>query len=246
LRPDLQRPESVGRIHLSGRSRATSLALAIGASLILMIALVSFNVPRPQRSQSSRGAIVLDLSSDARTAPAAVNKRTESRPRPAPPVPIPPAAPRPMPTKNPLPLLVLSKEELAAADIAKLGTNRSVGQEQQVASAAGDSQRVGTAPDGKPLYNAEWYRPPTDAELSGYLPANMPNEGWGLVACKTAARYRVEDCVELGNSPPGSRLASAVRQAAWQFLVRPPRIGGKELVGTWVRIRIDYVPAGRD
>ena len=108
-------------------------------------------------------------------------------------------------------------------------------------SSPGDSERVGTGPNGEALYAAEWVREPTHQELSFYLPKRMPEGGgWGLVACRTAARNRVEDCVELGNSPPGSRLASAVRQAAWQFLVRPPRVGGRPQVGEWVRIRIDY------
>jgi protein TonB len=101
---------------------------------------------------------------------------------------------------------------------------------------------VGTAPDGQPLYAAEWYREPTNTELAGYLPKTMPDGGgWGIIACKTAPRFRVTDCVELGQGPAGSHLAGAVRQAAWQFLVRPPRIGGKSLVGEWVRIRVDYL-----
>ena len=52
-------------------------------------------------------------------------------------------------------------------------------------------------------------------------------------------RQRVEDCIELGQSR-GSRLASAVRQAAWQFRVKPPIKNGQPMIGEWVRIRIDY------
>jgi len=102
----------------------------------------------------------------------------------------------------------------------------------------GDSEEVGRGPHGEALYAAEWAREPTDTELGGYLPKNAP-DGYGLVACKTIPGNRVEDCVELDQTP-GSRLASAVRQAAWQFRVRPPRKGGRLLVGSWVRIRIDY------
>ena len=119
---------------------------------------------------------------------------------------------------------------MAASDISKLDSSSS--------GSAGDSEIVGRGPNGEALYAAEWAREPSHAELDGYLPHNA-SDGFGLVECKTIANDRVEDCVELDQTP-GSHLASAVRQAAWQFRVRPPRRGGRALVGSWVRIRIDY------
>jgi protein TonB len=104
---------------------------------------------------------------------------------------------------------------------------------------SGDSQRVGTAPNGEPLYAAKWYRKPYDDELRGYL-STATGPGWGLIACRTAPDYRVEDCVGLEEHPRGSLINRAILAAAWQFKVRPPRLGGRSLVGEWVRIRIDY------
>jgi protein TonB len=102
-----------------------------------------------------------------------------------------------------------------------------------------DTERVGTAPNGQPLYAAEWYREPDHAMMRSYLSgANGP--GWGLIACRTAPDFRVEDCVGLGEYPQGSQIMRSALAAAWEFRVRPPRRGGQVLVGSWVRIRIDY------
>jgi protein TonB len=100
---------------------------------------------------------------------------------------------------------------------------------------------------GKTLYAAEWYREPTDAELAYYLPkTGVPAGAWALVACRTVANFRVEDCQEIGDNRPGSGLARAIRNAAWQFRVRPPRIGGEYKVGEWVQIRIDFTAPAAD
>ena len=102
-----------------------------------------------------------------------------------------------------------------------------------------DTQIVGTAPDGSPLYAARWFTEPTSQQLAGFMDGAR-GPGWGLIACKTAPNWRVEDCVVVGESPAGSNIASSFKLAAWQFLVRPPRVGGEYLIGSWVRIRLDY------
>jgi len=104
---------------------------------------------------------------------------------------------------------------------------------------AGDSEVVGTAPNGEPLYAARWYREPTDQELAGYL-STAKGPGVALIACKTVSGYYVENCVLVGESPPGYQIGRAVLAAAWQFRVRPARVGGREQFGSWVRIQITY------
>ncbi|MBC7281961.1 MAG: hypothetical protein H5U12_11055 [Hoeflea sp.] len=106
-------------------------------------------------------------------------------------------------------------------------------------AATADTQLVGTAPNGEPLYAAAWYRRPYPDELAGFL-STASGPGWALIACRTVEEFRVEDCVALEESPRGSNIARSVLAAAYQFRVRPPRVGGRSLVGTWVRIRIDY------
>lgn len=108
----------------------------------------------------------------------------------------------------------------------------------------GDSQVVGTAPDGSPLYAARWYREPTDAELGAALSTVEP-PAWALIACKTAPRWAVTDCVGIEQYPTSSNMMNAVLATAWQFQVRPPRRGNQSLMGAWVRIRISYTEGRR-
>lgn len=225
---------------LRRRLSGLGLALAITGGLILMLMTLGI-IPPPGPKNDMRG-IVVNLLPEDRSASATKSEKVEvhqretqsDKPVPKPPpiiLPVKPTiAPPPQPSNRRTPWLEMSKDDMAASDISKVAASGS--------GSAGDSEVVGKGPNGEALYAAEWAREPTHAELSGYLPKNGI-EGFGLIECKTIAEDRVEDCIELDQTP-GSRLASAVRQAAWQFRVRPPRKGGRALIGSWVRIRIDY------
>ncbi len=231
------------------RRRVSGLALALAIEILLILAFLTLDFTpkrKPEFEGSPLSTFDLAANEEETTASKAPKQQTATKPRPRPVLPA--IKPKIVLPERPLDLLPLSKEELEASDIAQLGTNsRNAGTALAQGNAPGDSARVGTAPNGEPLYAAEWYREPTDTELGAYLPKNMPvGTSWGLIACRTIDRYHVDDCVELGQSPPGSHLAGAVRRAAWQFLVRPPRVGGKPLVGEWVSIRIDYTISAGD
>ncbi|WP_370712881.1 hypothetical protein [Sphingomonas sp. IW22] len=161
----------------------------------------------------------------------------------APPAPTPPVV-TPVQPPVPLPYIPMPRDVVASSDVARPAPAPARPARRAVmgppdTGTPGDTERVGTAPNGEPLYAASWYREPYPEELRGYL-STATGPGWGLIACRTAPDYRVEDCVSLGESPDRSNIARAVLAAAWQFRVRPPRIGGRPRIGEWVRIRIDY------
>jgi periplasmic protein TonB len=229
------------------RRRASGLALALAINLLVLLVLLTLGYGPDRRPKLGDDPLVVDLIAGAQSASQSAKPNEAVRtppkeeakpplPRPAIVLPVKPSLPPP----RELPWIEMSKAEMAAADVRNL---------PKVApgsgSGPGDSEEVGRGPNGEVLYAAEWARKPTDTELGGYLPRNAP-DGWGQIACRTIAGNRVEDCIEIGQSPRGSRLASAVRQAAWQFRVRPPRKNGQPLVGSWVQIRIDYYRVNRD
>ena len=211
--------------------------MALGVNLVLLLMLLTLGKFAPEARKVSQ-ALVVDFLPESHSAETPAKSEAEQRQVAQPTIKPPPVVlpvkptiiPPPAPPSKSSPWIEMSKEDLAASDIANLPKSSS--------GSAGDSEVVGHGPHGEVLYAAEWARHPTDAELGGYLPPSAP-DGYGLIACKTIAGDRVEDCIELDQTP-GSHLASAVRQAAWQFRIRPPRRNGVPLVGSWVSIRIDY------
>jgi protein TonB len=153
----------------------------------------------------------------------------------------PPQAPPPPVVRDfQMPFLQLSSQDYASSNIGKQASLRPPAGPALAQAGGNGPSGPGSGPGGATLYPADWYREPTDAELGGYLKPDMPRQGSGTIACRTVAQHHVEDCYILGESPRGSGFARSVLNAAWQFLVLPPRINGKEQVGAWVSIRITY------
>jgi hypothetical protein len=142
---------------------------------------------------------------------------------------------RPAPAATAAPLVPLSGKALAGFDLGKIPRGSGTS-----GTGTGKGPAYGP-PGGVPredqLLNADWLREPTRGELAAYFPAGS-KPGWGIIACQTAPRFRVENCQALRDSP-GSGIAQALRRAAWQFQVIPPRINGRPAIGAWVRIRFD-------
>lgn len=222
------------------RRRGTAILLALLIETLLILALLSLVVEPAPKFESGTRLTSFSLAPATQTAKADKSDKAAVKPKDeqsTPPEPVtPPETPAlPSPNKG---FIEMSREEMAAGDISTLPQHESAA---AGGSSAGDSVRVsGQAPNGEPLYRAEWYREPTDAELAFYLPKNRPPGSWAVIACRTIEKYQVENCQSLGESPPGSGIAHAMRRAAWQFRVRPPRVGNKPLVGAWVSIRFDF------
>lgn len=242
------------------RRRSAAVVLTVIAHILIILLLLRLAPSPVAKPDVQRDPVTFQMMPDQTTPTLA--KRTPSPtkakrasggspPRAAPRAAAAQAPPAPPKSPPPLPIKLLGGMEMfEAADISKMPSHP----DDQVAggdggSGSGSGKDSGSAygpgegPGGQRLYNAEWYREPSHAELNGYLPAGAPPGGWALIACKTIPNYQVENCRSLGESPVGSGLARAMRQAAYQFRIRPPRVGGKPMIGAWVKIRIDFTDA---
>lgn len=238
--------------HASFGSRATSFALSVAVVLLLVFMLVKLGALPFVSPPKAKPLTLLQLPPEQSISPThekAVAKTRHAAHNASSHAAVAVASPPPPPTppKPPVPWMVtpLTTEELASADI---GTKPSRSDRATVGDPASgngsgkDSVATygpGEGPGGEQLFDPDWYSKPTDAQLAYYLPKGGAPEGWAMIACQTVEKYHVDNCHELGETP-GSGLARALRQAAWQFLVRPPRIGGRPMIGAWVRIRFDF------
>ena len=235
--------------------RLVGVAFAILAEALLILVVLSMGLVERQAKKEDLSLVSMSVrppEEPAARKPAAKPKAIREALQQPSPQPNPSAAPkRPPGTPPSQPIILLSKSEMASLDIANLPRQPGPAPGKSTmgppdTGVAGDSKRVGTAPGGEPMYAASWYREPYDDELRGYL-STAQGPGWALITCRTLPNFRVEDCVGLSEYPERSQILRAVLAAAWQFQVRPPRVGGISRVGEWVRIRIEYTdrPPGR-
>jgi protein TonB len=232
----------------------TGIVAALLAELLLVLLLLTLS-PDVQGPKGERRTVFSMEPERAATEreeqpakPAA--KPAPSTPRATPDTPQPPLPPAPAMPITPPPsvaVIPMTSEQMAAADITPRAPSPPAPRRQVAGppdtgggSAFADTLRVeGSGPNGEPLYAAAWYREPYPEELRGYL-STARGPGSALIACRTVREWRVDDCILLGENPEGSNIGRAVLAAAWQFKVRPPRLGGELKYGEWVRIRIDY------
>ncbi|ANY18558.1 hypothetical protein A6F68_00022 [Tsuneonella dongtanensis] len=231
------------------RRRAAGIGLALVLEVGLLLLLLTLGTGIAGRREAAETLTTVDFAEEppAPDAPplpeeeAAPTALPRSQPSPQPDLPVPPVPPPPMP---PPAATISPKVEPAPAPAAP--RIKAVVRDQDAGPAgppnrprSGDSQRVGTASNGEPLYAARWYREPYPEELRGYL-STAGGPGWALINCRTVPDFRVEDCELVDEWPSGSQMGRAVLAASWQFRVRPAQVGGRVLVGSWVRIRISY------
>ena len=241
------------RFREEGGRKAAGAMLALLIECVVLLAVLSLarlNPEEPKRVVALSTFSVSDNPQPAETPTEPSAKPAQQAPRPAPeppqPAETPPAPPHPVTPPPAQAMIPLTRDQMASADIARLPAKPDAPAKQPEtigpANIGGpkDTPRTsGSGPRGEPLYAASWYREPYDDELRGYL-STAQGPGWGKIACRTVADFRVDSCVIVDEYPKGSGIARAALAASWQFLVRPPRVGGRVMVGEWVGILIDY------
>lgn len=241
---------------LPDRRRTVSFVLALVVEALLILVLVLFGPhftpptkPEPRRATSF--SLSPSPDKEAATSPQHRTKaNAATRPVSGQTTPVPPLPPIVTPPKVPTPPAALPGVlpiQLGASDISKL---KSSAPSNDDGTETGPDSKLaygpGIGPGGESYYHGEWYRLPTPAEVDPYLPKRPPDKGWAQILCKTAPRYHVEDCRVLSEGPAGAGMGRAALNMSWQYLIRPPRRNGKELIGAPIGVLFTYTTTHRD
>jgi hypothetical protein len=234
------------------RRRGLGLAIALLLEVIIILAILSLSMRAggPAAGKNSLSTFSLEAAAEPSSSAEKSETQTpvteEQKSTPTPPIPkplLPPVNPVQAPPSNP-DLIKLSKSDFDAMDLSKLPASGGVGAGESKGSGQGAKGMMGPGlgPGGAQLYPVAWLREPYDSELTPYLATvkRIPPGASAEIACRMIERNRVENCQIIGENPRGTGLAKALRLAAWQFLVKPPRIDNKPQLGVWVRIRFDF------
>lgn len=236
--------------HESLRRRGVGFAIALLLEALIIIAILSLSMRAGGPAAGTKGLTTFSFEAQSESAS---SDRSETKtpivqkqpPQFSPPIPkalLPPVNPVPAPPPSP-DFIKVSKSDFDAMDLSKFpagagssGDNKGSGQSSK------GMMGPGLGPGGAQLYPVAWLREPYDSELAPYLATvkRIPPGASADIACRMAEHNRVENCQIIGESPRGTGLAKALRLAAWQFLVKPPRINNKPQLGVWVRIHFDF------
>jgi protein TonB len=233
------------------RRRGIGLAIALLLEALFILAILSLSMRSGGPEAGKRGLSTFSLEAEAESAAAdkseaetPVTKEQQRNLNPPIPKPLlPPVNPVKAPPPSP-DFIKVSKSEFDAMDLSKLPASGSAGAGDSKGSGQGNKGMMGPGlgPGGAQLYPVAWLREPYDSELRPYLAAarSIPNGATADIACRMIENNRVENCQIIGENPRGTGLAQALRKAAWQFLVKPPRIDNKPQLGVWVQIHFDF------
>lgn len=235
---------------LRRRVAGIAIALLLEALLIIAILTLGMRASGPDAGKRGLSAFTLEAESQSKSADRSdtetpVTEVLKREANPVIPKPLlPPVNPLRLPPPNP-DFIKVSKADFDAMDLSKIpSTGGSAGAGDAKGAGPGTKGMMGpgAGPGGAQLYPVAWYREPYDSELAPYLAnaKSVPAGATAEIACRMVEHYHVENCQILGENPRGTGLAKALRLAAWQFLVRPPRIDNKPQLGVWVRIRFDF------
>lgn len=230
-------------------NRIVSATLSIGIAALILLALLRVTgLLPPSDYGNGRPLTTFDVRSQGTSAQQPTREKTQQKQTRKAAAPERPPAPRPDTPQPPAPtpplvlpgVMILSRADFAASDVGRIkGTAPTRSTDSDEATQMADAAPIGRGPGNAAVYAGDWVRRPTAAEMDPYL-SKRARTGIGVILCRTAPRNRVDDCREVGETPPGTGLAGTARQAAFQFLIRPPSIGGKPIIGAWVQITYDF------